>query len=144
MILPATIQRRLAAAAGALLITTLAAGTADAASDRAQRLRSDRPGAERALRHAQAVAQGRGVDRGRELSPALATLAGRAPALSPQDRDAAEALLARPTDNTPGQPGGPYTVPAVQAWTAHFCFNWVTSTGDAPSLVDDDWGNTTK
>jgi hypothetical protein len=103
--------RRLPVAAGALLVGLLAASPAQAASDRAERLRTDRPGAERALRAATDLAHGNGVTRGRELSPALATLYSRSDALSAGDREAAEDLLARPTDNTPGQPGGPYTAP---------------------------------
>src|SRR5215217_8786049 len=44
--------RRLPVAAGALLVGLLAASPAQATSERAQRLHSDRPGAERALRQA--------------------------------------------------------------------------------------------
>ena len=128
--------RRLPVAAGLLLAGLLAASPAQAASDRGERLRADRPGAERALRQASAIARGTGVADGRELTPALASVYGRAEALSPGDREAAEQLLARPTDGTPGQPGGPYTVPATEAWSAHFCFHWVESTDDAPPGVD--------
>ena len=74
-------------------------------------MRADVPGAERALRQASELARGDGVSRGRELTPALASVFGRSDALSGDDREAADALLARPTDNTPGQPGGPYTGP---------------------------------
>ena len=88
------------------------------------------------MRQAESLAAGRG--NGHDLSPTLATLAGRLPALAPGDREAAEELLARPTDGSPGQPGGPYTVGAVQAWSPHFCFTWVEATADAPSLVDND------
>ena len=136
MTLASPLKPRPLAAAGALLLALLAASPSEAASDRAQKLRADRPGAERTLRAAQSLAAGSGD--GHQLSPTLASLAGRMPALAPADREAAEDLLARPTDGTPGQPGGPYTVPAVQAWSPHFCFNWVTSTADAPSLVDAD------
>ena len=71
---------------------------------------ADRPAAERALTRAQRIADGRGVRTGRELSAALRSVSQRLPALSAADRKQAEALLARPTDPTDGQPGGPYTV----------------------------------
>ena len=130
--------RRLSVAAGALSLM-LAAGSPALAADHATQLRSDRPGAERALRGAESLARGSGVRDGRELTPALATLAARLPALSPADRAAASQLLARPTDpNQTGQPGGPYTVPDVQAYSQHYCYHWVTSTADAPSLADVD------
>jgi hypothetical protein len=67
----------------------------------------------------------------------LADLAARAPALPPAERAIAAALLARPTDGSQtGQRGGPYTVPAVSAYSDHFCFHWVTTTADEPSLAD--------
>ena len=126
-----TLLRRLPVAVGALLVAVgallvglLAASPALAASDRAARLGADRPGAERALRQASAIARGTGVAGGRELSPALASLYARTSALDPGDREAAENLLARPTDGTPGQPGGPYTAPSTEAWSDHFCFHW--------------------
>src|SRR5689334_9894058 len=135
---PSPLMRRLSVAAGALLLSAVAAGPALAAGHGAQ-LRADRPGAQRALRGAAALARGQGVRSGRELTPALATLAARRPALSPADRAAAGALLARPTDpSQTGQPGGPYTVPDVQAYSQHYCYHWVTTTADAPSMADSD------
>jgi hypothetical protein len=132
------LARGLSAAAGALLLTLAAGGSAQAA-DRGAQLRADRPGAEQALQRAQTLARGRGVRDGRELTPALTTLAARLPALSPADRAAAEELLARPTDpNQAGQPGGPYTVADEQARSSHYCYHWVTSTADAPALADSD------
>jgi len=128
--------RRLPVAAGVLLVGLLAVSPAQAASDRAARLRADVPGAERALRQASELARGDGVKRGRELSPALASVFGRSDALSGDDREAADALLARPTDNTPGQPGGPYTAPSTEAANAYFCFHWVESGDDAPPGSD--------
>ena len=137
MILPSSpLLRRLPVAAGALLVGLLAASPAQAASDRAERMRSDRPAAERALRQAAELARGAGVSRGRELTPALATVYGRSAALAPADREAAGQLLARPTDNSPGQPGGPYTAPSTAAWTDHYCFHWVESGVDAPPGSD--------
>ena len=128
-------------ATGALLAALLITGPAQAAGpsarERADALQQDRRGAERALERAQAVAEGRGVKNGRELTGALLSLATRAPALSATERKRADGLLARPTD--PGdtnQPGGPYSVTAVEAWTAHYCYHWVESTDDAPSLAD--------
>src|SRR4051812_4531905 len=130
------LARRLSVAAGALALV-LVTGSSASAADHGRQLRADRPGAERALRSAESLAGGRGVHRGRELSPALASLSARMPALSPADRADANALLARPTDpGQTGQPGGPYTVPATYAWSSHFCFHWVTTTADAPSLAD--------
>ena len=128
--------RRLPVAAGALLVGLLAVSPAQAASDRAERLRTDRAGAERALRQAADLARGAGVSRGRELTPALAAVYGRSAALAADDREAAEKLLARPTDNTPGQPGGPYTAPSTEAANAYFCFHWVESGDDAPPGSD--------
>jgi hypothetical protein len=128
--------RRLPVAAGVLLVSVLAASPAQAASERAERLNTDRPGAVKALRQAATLAGGAGVRDGRELTPALASLYGRSEALSPDDREAAEDLLARPTDNTPGQPGGPYTAPSTEAANAYFCFHWVESGDDAPPGSD--------
>jgi len=128
--------RRLPVAAGVLLVGLLAVSPAQAASDRAARLRADVPGAERALRQASELARGDGVERGRELTPALASVFGRSDALSGDDREAADALLARPTDDTPGQPGGPYTAPSTEAANAYFCFHWVESGDDAPPGSD--------
>jgi hypothetical protein len=128
--------RRLPVAAGALLLVLLAASPSQAATERAERLRADRPGAERALRQAAELARGDGVRRGRELTPALAAVYGRSGALDAGDREAARDLLARPTDDTPGQPGGPYTVPDAAGYTQHFCFHWVESTADAPPGAD--------
>ena len=130
--------RRLPVAAGVLLAGLLVTSPAQAASDRAARLRADVPGAERALRQASELARGDGVKRGRELTPALASVFGRSDALSGDDREAADALLARPTDNTPGQPGGPYTAPSTEAANAYFCFHWVESGDDAPPGSDGD------
>ena len=53
--------RRLPVAAGVLLAGLLAVSPAQAASDRAARLRADVPGAERALRQASELARGDGV-----------------------------------------------------------------------------------
>ncbi len=125
--------RRLPVVVGALLVGLLATSPAQAAPERA-----DRASAERALRQATTLAGGAGVRDGRELTPALASLYGRASALAAGDREAAEQLLARPTDDTPGQPGGPYSVPATEAWSDHFCFHWVESGQDAPPGADED------
>ena len=128
--------RRLPVAVGALLVGLLAAAPAQAASERVARMRADRPGAERALRQASAVARGARGTEGRDLSPALASVYGRFQALDAGDRAAAEQLLARPTDGTPGQPGGPYTAPSTEAANADFCFHWVESGDDAPPGSD--------
>jgi Family of unknown function (DUF6055) len=134
-----------AVAAGALLATVLATASADAAPNsraHARSLSADRPAAQKALDRARAVAHGARGHRGRELSGALLSLAQRLDALPSDERKAAEDLLARPTDpNHTNQPGGPYTVPAVAAYTTHFCFHWVESTADAPPLADDNHNN---
>jgi hypothetical protein len=128
--------RRLPVAAGALLVGLLATSPAQGANDRAARLAADRPGAERALRQASAIARGAGEAGGRELSPALASVYARTSALDAGDRETAEQLLARPTDGTPGQPGGPYTASSTEAANAYFCFHWVESGDDAPPGSD--------
>jgi hypothetical protein len=63
-----------------------------------------------ALETAQDLADGRGVRTGRELSPALQQLAMLRSKLSAAEREQADELLARPTDQLDqGQPGGPYS-----------------------------------
>ena len=127
------------AVSAALLALLFSAAPAQAAQDaRTRDLRTNRAAAERALAQAQRIAAGQGVRTGRELSEALRALAARLPALSPSDREAAEGLLARPTDpGDTGQVGGPYTVASVKDCTsASFCIHWVQSTDDAPSLAD--------
>jgi hypothetical protein len=125
------------ATAGALAAALLLTGTAQASPPKGA---ADRAAASRALDRAQALAQGRGVHTGRELTGALRELAKREPALAEGDRKQAQSLLGRPTD--PGdtqQPGGPYTAPTIwSAWDDHFCYHWVTTTADAPPLADSD------
>ena len=93
-----------------------------------------------ALRQASAIGARRGEAGGRELSPAPASLYARTSALDAGDREAAEQLLARPTDGTPGQPGGPYTAPSTEAANA-YCFHWVESGDDAPPGSDGNLGH---
>src|SRR4051794_14688526 len=94
-------------APAALLATLLITGTAHAAGPADRGLRTDRAAAASALDLAHALARGRGVHSGRELTGALRDLALREPALSAAAAKQAQSLLGRPTD--PGdtqQPGG--------------------------------------
>src|SRR5688500_164823 len=137
MTLPFPRKRRSTIAAGALLLSILGASPALADSQRAREMRTDRGAAERTLDRATALARGTSSADGRELTPELAGLAARLPALAPAEREAAEDLLARPTNPAQtGQPGGPYTVPSSSGYTAPFCFHWVNSTEDAPPPAD--------
>ncbi|MEA2310774.1 MAG: hypothetical protein QOE28_742, partial [Solirubrobacteraceae bacterium] len=98
-----------------------------------------RGAAEAALARAVALRSGRGVVTGRELTPALAQLAQRLPALDAGDRRTADRLLARPSDGTGDPQGDGYSVPEHTPFcTAHVCMHWVTSTADAPDLTDTD------
>ena len=123
-------------AAGALLVGLLATSPAQGATTapRGSRPTGRAPSAPCARRPRSRAAPA--ARRGRELSPALASLYGRTSALDAGDREAAEQLLARPTDGTPGQPGGPYTAPSTEAANAYFCFHWVESGDDAPPGSD--------
>jgi hypothetical protein len=69
-------------------------------------------------------------------SLALRDLALAMPRLEGAERRQAKALLARPTDGR-DPIGNSYSVPEATPYcTAHFCVHYVTSTKDAPSLVD--------
>src|SRR4051794_15292096 len=68
----------------------------------------------------------------------LHELAVRYRDLDAAGRARARAVLARPPDGTPGDRDA-YSVPEHEpACSAHFCIHWVTSTADAPSLLDGD------
>src|SRR4051812_10351858 len=90
--------------------------------------------AKRALAKAQELQKGKGVKTGRELTPALQQLFAALPRLSPDDREAARALLARPGD--PGQdPSGTHKwsgpeAPASPKCTTHFCVHYTLVGGD--------------
>jgi hypothetical protein len=87
------------------------------------------------------VANGIGVRSGRELSGALHRLAQSLPALSGDDRQSAESLLARPDDNNP-DPGGTHKWDTAERATAqtvcvpHFCLHYVKTGDDAPDQTD--------
>jgi hypothetical protein len=119
----------LAVLATLLLAAPVAAQTGPAAQ---------REAAEDALADAQRLADGKGIRTGRELTTALLEVARERKNLSRSDREAADRLLARPTD--PGGTGvdGPYAPSArvLRACSAHFCVHWVDSTDDAPPLAD--------
>ena len=121
-----------AAVVGALLTVAPLASAASAKPA----LPADQARAERALDQTEDLFSGHGVHSGRELTLALAKLARRKAALRPSDRDEAQALLARPTDNSADPQGHRYTAPeALPYCTANFCIHYVTSTADAPSLA---------
>jgi len=104
---------------------------------------SDRRAAVDALEQVQALAGGKGVRTGRELTPALAKLAALRAELGPEDRREATALLARPTDDPdPTAPKDfglqPYHSPTTRSCSDHFCVHWVddTTDNDAPPGAD--------
>src|SRR5215208_7178845 len=93
--------------------------------------------AKEALRLAKDLREGDGVKSGRELTPVLKVLADKLDQLDGADRRRAERLLARPTAGQ-GNPGeATYAVPeAPPVCSTHFCVHYVSTTQDAPSLVD--------
>jgi hypothetical protein len=100
---------------------------------------TDRRRAEAALNRADDLLAGRGVRSGREVTLALARLAGRKDALSASDRRRAGALLARPTNGASDPAGDGYTVTEATPYCrsgGKFCIHYVTSTEDAPPLAD--------
>src|SRR5688500_14627571 len=80
-----------------------------------------------ALERAQDLRAGRGVVTGRELTLALARLAARYEALTPQGRREADRLLARPTDGAGDPQGDGWTVAehSPPFCTTNFCIHWV-------------------
>lgn len=69
----------------------------------------------------------------------LRDLALRLGDLEPAQRDAAEAMLARPDDDTATPGGFRYSVaPAAPLCSEHVCVHWVPASPDAPPLVDTD------
>ena len=111
------------------LVATLLLAAPATARDR------EREAAVEALERAEALAKGRGVRSGRELSPALAALAARRSDLGRFERREADALLARPTENPdPTVPPNlglqPYQSATTSDDTDHFRVHWVESTSD--------------
>jgi hypothetical protein len=93
--------------------------------------------AKRALAKAQQLRNGKGVKTGRELTPALQQLFAALPHLSSDDRQAARAILARPTDGFADPQGYGYKIPeATPVCDVHFCIHYVAATSDAPSMAD--------
>ena len=75
----------------------------------------------------------------RDLTPLLIQLAGRLNTVTPEKRQRAARLLARPTDGGADPQQNGYTAPEAHGspyCTAHFCIHWVSSGPDAPSLAD--------
>lgn len=67
-----------------------------------------------------------------DLTLALRDLYVALPRLGGEDREQAEAYLARPTDGSGDRFGDGYTVPATKKCGGNFCVHYVTSTADAP------------
>lgn len=73
---------------------------------------------------------------------ALRDLFMKRDSLTGAQRRRADALLARPTDGSSGDPGGPYTVPEAQpVCNARLCIHYVPTGPDAPPSVE--WVNQT-
>jgi hypothetical protein len=84
----------------------------------------------------------------RDLTLLLRDLRVQLPALRGEDRERAEAWLARPTDGLNDPEGDGYRVPAQHVCNGgepgagtDFCIHWVESTDDAPPLADTDPAN---
>ena len=84
-----------------------------------------------------------GLDEGRDLTLLLRDLRAQLPALRGEDRERAQAYLARPTDGRDDRFADGYGAPGENDCGAgepgdgtDFCIHWVASTDDAPSLVD--------
>jgi hypothetical protein len=131
------------AAAAVTAVAALALPAAAAADDSPGQVP---PGA--ALDAAQAAIDPGAVAAAETAEPATATPATTDPSLALRDlalamprlegakRRQAKALLARPTDGH-DPIGDSYSVPEAAPYcTAHFCIHYVTSSRDAPSLVD--------
>lgn len=136
-------DRRVAGLAAGVLVALASAVPAVAKQPSQASARAD-------LARAQRIANGVGVRTGRELSGALHRLALSLPALTGDDRQAAESLLARPDDNNP-DPGGTHKWDAAARATAafldkpHFRIHYVTAPGnrDAPDQTDGSDAGTT-
>lgn len=133
-------MRRLALCVGAVLCALISASPAALGATEKPLHPTNRARAESALRGAEALLDGQGVRSGREVTPALARLNRRADALSPDDRERADAVLARPTqgNSDPEQHGYTTSEHTPYCQTAHFCIHFVTSTPDKPSSSDAD------
>jgi hypothetical protein len=122
-----------------LILTGAALIAAAPASAHGGGLTAARARAAHTLHKAIAVAHGRGVATGRELTPLLKDLDVRMKYLAGTQRREAVHMLERPTlgQTSPGENG--YAVPEHNPafCSIHFCIHWVDSTDDAPSLADD-------
>jgi Family of unknown function (DUF6055) len=121
--------------AGMLAVVAVLVGSAPAGAAPSARALPSRSAAELALAKVQQLQQGRGVETGRELTPALNQLFAGLPSLSPRDRRTAEAILARPDDGQP-DPAGTHKWSGPEAGTspkctAHFCVHFTMSGPDA-------------
>jgi hypothetical protein len=68
----------------------------------------------------------------------LRNLVGSLDSLDGADRDRAERVLARPSDEAGGDLGVKYSVASIAHCSANFCVHWVPTTGDAPPAADSD------
>lgn len=132
------LSRPWSGAALGLAIAAMALPSAAAAAPGGKQPTSVRARAEAqdAFRVARRIKAGKGVRTGRELTPALAELARRLPALAPADRQAARKLLARPTQGVGDPKGDGYDRASVRTCDPRFCFHWVTGGRDAPNPAD--------
>ncbi|MFL5885320.1 MAG: Ig-like domain-containing protein [Thermoleophilaceae bacterium] len=119
---------------GAALIVPASAGASGGG------LTAARARAAHTLHKAVAVAHGRGVKTGRELTPLLKDLDVRMKYLTGAQKREATGLLLRPTlgQTNSGEAGYSVAEHDPPYCTAHFCIHWVDTTDDAPSLADDD------
>ncbi|MGN0064419.1 MAG: MXAN_6640 family putative metalloprotease [Nocardioides sp.] len=119
--------------AGALVVTSWVPATATAPGS-AQPPEGDsaEPYASplEALASAESVRRGEG-DEGASMTLALRDLWVARPDLGDDERDRADAVLSRPTDDNPG-PGGAYTVDSERTCGEHTCVHHVPTTADAP------------
>ncbi|MGI9558014.1 MAG: MXAN_6640 family putative metalloprotease [Solirubrobacterales bacterium] len=126
-----------AALALSLLSFAAAPGLEDANADTGASISAAEASA--ALDRVQALIAGTSAEPPRELTIALRDLAVALPVLKGQQRESAQALLARPTDGVGDPAGDGYTAPPADfrsSCSAGFCAHWVVSTADAPDPTD--------
>jgi hypothetical protein len=85
-----------------------------------------------------ALAEGRGVQAGTEITPLLKQLALKLPSLRGAERKRALGLLARPTQGQGSADELEYeTAEQKPVCSDHYCIHWVKTTDDAPPLADE-------
>jgi hypothetical protein len=116
-----------AGAMGEVAAPAVTPATADAATDAQEALE----GAEEVLTAGEPAVRAP-ESAAPEATLALRDLAVALPRLTGEDRERAEALLARPTDGRGDPYGDGYTVPSRRDCATHVCVHWVNRTQDAP------------